>query len=141
MRVLSRINLRIKGSFGVKATQAFKVPRIFSTKFANALKEAIGRHIERVKTDPAPKSKEGHESKFTIISVTVYVHKLELLKETARRIFADLERTEKEKEAKREEEWKRIEEKKKAKKKIKKKTTARSSHSIGTNVKTIRLKR
>ena len=36
-------------------------------------------------------------SKYVLVIVTVYVHRLELLKETAKRIFADLERAEKEK--------------------------------------------
>ena len=140
MRVLSRINLYVKGSFGVRAAQTFKVPKAYSSKFSKALKEAIGRHIERTEVKPVPKSMDGMESKYVLVIVTVYVHRLELLKETARRIFTDLERAEKEKEARREEERRIIEEKKKAKKKIKKKTTAHSSHSVGTHIQTVRLR-
>ncbi len=142
MPVFSRISLYVKGSFGIRTAKAFKVPKIYSGKFAKALKEAIGHHIERTEVKPVPKSKEGHESKYILISVTVYVHRLELLKETAKRIFADLERAEKEKmeeEArKRAEAVARMAQKKKGK--GKKKTVSSNGHSVGTNVKTVRLR-
>ena len=143
MPVFSRISLYVKGSFGIRTAKAFKVPKIYSGKFAKALKEAIGHHIERTEVKPVPKSKEGHESKFVLVNVTVYVHRIELLEKTARKIFSNLEQAEKqrkeEEEKKRAEAVARMAQKKKGK--GKKKTVSSNGHSVGTNVKTVRLKR
>ena len=142
MRVFSRIHLYVKGKMGAKAMQTFKIPRAYSNGFSKALKEAIGQHVERIKTEPAPESKEGHKSKYMLLTITAYVHRIELLRETARKIFTELEQAEKERKA--EEERKRVEaiaKRTQRKKKAKKKSGRSGNHSIGTHVKTVRLKR